>query len=414
MKKLKKKTGVFIVPRSSFDWKGNEAGWITASGWASAGERLWGNSIVATTDGIFIPQQSRLFPQISSNNKLPKSLIGFRKFIPEIFITAYKDWRIFEQKPQIWPIEKSTTLSEDEVMLIWERHDLFPGPGRRIANKLGVPLVTSVEALAVWEAKKWGVKRPFWGNWLERNVEAKSLKKSDLVCCVSQEVKDKVVSLGVKENKVIVTPNRVDGSLFNPQINGSKIREKYGLNNKIVLGWTGSFRKFHAIDDVIHAFNIVHNKHQNTVLMLVGDGMEYSKIEEMIDFYKLTDSVIMPGRKSFVEIPNYVANFDISLVSARTAEDFHYSPLKLREYLAAGKAVIAPNAGNIPSVFQNEKDLLLYEAGSYMDLSEKLLMLLNNKKLHFTLQSNAEKWFKREGSWEHELKRVCDLLQIPY
>ncbi len=49
-----------------------------------------------------------------------------------------------------------------------------------------------MEALAVWEAEKWGVKRPFWGKWLENNFEAKALKESDLVCCVSSELKEKV------------------------------------------------------------------------------------------------------------------------------------------------------------------------------------------------------------------------------
>ena len=407
-------TSIFIVPRGSSEWKGNEAGWITASGWAAAAEQLWGKSVVATTDGVFSPQESRLFPRPNLREKSDKNLKIFRKFIPEVLITAYKDWNLLTKKPKVWPIEKSEFITKRGIQLVWERHDLFPGPGRKIANHLKVPLVTSVEALAVWEAERWGVKRPGWGRWLESKFETQSLKKSDLICCVSQEVKKKVISLGIDKNKVIVTPNRVDGTLFNPDINGSKIEEKLNLKNKKVIGWTGSFRKFHAIDDLVRAFSVVHKQHPETVLMLLGDGLEYQTITELVRENNLEDSIIMPGRKVFDEIPMYIANFYISVVSAANSKDFHYSPLKLREYLAAGKAVIAPNAGNIPYNFKDGEDLLLYEAGNYMDLSSKLLMLLNNKSLHLDLERNAANWFKREGSWTHELKRVCEILKISY
>lgn len=413
-----KKIGLFIVPRGSSEWKGNEAGWITASGWAAAGEQLWGDSVVTTTDGIFNPRESRLFPKGNENSLTRSSSFSskksIRKLVPEVFITAYKDWRLNNSQPEVWPIEEKEVLAGKEVMMVWERHDLFSGPGRRLADKYKVPLVISVEALAVWEAEKWGVNRPIWGKYLENSVEAKSLKDSDLVCCVSQEVKDKVVSMGIPEAKVIITPNRVDATLFNPEIDGSEIEGKYNLKGKKVLGWTGSFRSFHAIDNIINAFSIVHKKHSDTLLMLVGDGKEYDDIARMVKQNNLSDSVIMPGKKAFIDIPKYVANFYISLVSARSSEGFHYSPLKLREYMGAGKAVIAPRAGDLPSLFDDGSDLLFYEAGNYNSLADKILLLLENPELHKVLVNNSISWFEKEGSWTHELKRVCDILKIHY
>lgn len=53
----------------------------------------------------------------------------------------------------------------------------------------------------------------------------------------------------------------------------------------------------------------------------------------------------------------------MAFVSARTLKGFHYSPLKLREYLAAGKQAFAPNAGEIPSLFKDELHLKLFEPG---------------------------------------------------
>ena len=414
----KNKTAIFIIPRSSDGWRGNEAGWITASGWASAGEELWGNSIVTTTDGMFNPCESRLFPRNDNHFFIPSVTVrpksDFRKIIPEVLITAYKDFKLKISKPAVWPIEEMNVVGEKEVMMIWERHDLFSGPGRKLADRYKVPLVISVEALAVWEAEKWGVKRPLWGKWLEKHVEYKSLKSADLICCVSLEVKDKVISMGIPSNKVIVSPNRVDASLFHPDIDGSEIVQMYNLKGKKVLGWTGSFRGFHAIDTIVNAFEILHRKYPDIVLMLIGDGNEFLPIKKLVWEKKLSDFVIMPGKKPITEIPKYISTFLISLVSARSSEGFHYSPLKLREYMAVGKAVIAPNAGDLPRIFKDGSDVLFYEAGNHNSLADKISFLMDNLEVRNKLVKNSRKWFEREGTWTHELKLVCDMLEIEY
>jgi glycosyltransferase involved in cell wall biosynthesis len=409
-------TSIFIVPRSSFSWRGNEAGWITASGWASAGRKLWGNALVATTDGVFSPDESILFPKGGQSELAIQSPImrNLRKLVPEVLITALKDWKLKRSKPSVWPIEFDEVLKRRQVMMVWERHDMFPGPGRRLASKLNVPFIISVEALAVWEAKKWGVKRPLWGNWLERYVEANSLMQADLVSCVSDEVRDKVVSLGVPKEKVVVSHNRVDSNLFNPNVDGSDINQHYQLKDKIVIGWTGSFRAFHGLDTVVHAFRKIHDRFNNVVLMLIGDGAEYEKIKEQATSLGLSDHVILPGKQPITAIPAYVANFTIGLVSTNSASGFHYSPLKLREYLAMGKAVIAPRAGDIPSLFTDGEDIVLYEPGDVDNLALQIERLIDQPNLRNLLEENAVQYFEKEGTWLSEMKKVCDLLKIKY
>lgn len=420
MEDHKKLTSIFIVPRGSSEWKGNEAGWITASGWAAAGEQFWGDAVVATTDGIFNPVESRLFPKgqekLATQSTLSSSPIkkGIRKMVPEVFITAFKDWRLKKSQPKNWPIEEKEVLGDKEVMMVWQRHDLFSGPGRRLADRYKVPLVTSVEALTVWEAEKWGVKRPFWGKWLENKFEARALKESDLVCCVSSELKEKVLSLGINPNKVIITPNRVDSSLFNPDVNGKEIFENFNLSGKKVIGWTGSFRNFHGIDHIVEAFSLIEKKYPDIVLMLIGDGNQMAEIKKLIQSKKLENKVILAGKQKFTNIPQFISNFDIAIVSARSAQGFHYSPLKLREYKALGKAVIAPHAGEIPKLFVDREDLILYETGNIEDLANKIEELISDDTLKTKLEKNSKIWFDKEGAWIHELKRVCDILGIQY
>jgi glycosyltransferase involved in cell wall biosynthesis len=413
---MKNDTAIFVIPRSSTAWKGNEAGWITAAGWASAGEQLWGHAIVATTDGVFSPAESMLFPrpvrQVGSSKGSPVKSI--RKFVPELLITAYKDFNLRRSKPKVWPVERADVLKTKHVRLVWERHDLFPGIGRKLADQFGVPLVTSVEAPAVWEAAKWGVKRPVWGSLLEKQVEAMSLKRSDLVSCVSDEVRDKVISMGVDPKKAVVCHNRVNSTVFHPGVNGAEVYKNFNLIHKKVIGWTGSFRGFHAIDTLVHAFKLVHEKCPDTVLMLLGDGLEFEKIQALVRELGLTHSVLMPGRQPVNRIPAFLVNFHIAVVTAQASQGFHYSPLKLREYLATGRAIIAPKAGDLPELFADKHDLLFYEPGDTVDLKDKILCLLEDAELHTKLTKNAVSLFEREGTWIHELKKVCDLLDVSY
>lgn len=409
-----KSVGIFVVPRSSYSWKGNEAGWITTAGWASAARILFGEAIVATTDGNFTPEECRLFPRGNASNQSQKSKLGsLRRFIPEFIITAYKDWKLKKSKPASWPIESFLDAKSSSVVLVWQRHDLFPGIGRQLAYQYGVPLITQVEAAVVWEAKKWGVNRPIWGKWLEKKYERSSLLESDLVSCVSEELRDKVISMGIPKEKVIVSHNRVDSSLFNPSVSGLEVIEEYSLKGKRIIGWTGSFRNFHGLDILLEAFKQLCDLQNNVVLMLVGDGLEFDKMVKLSEDLNISDRVVFTGRQPFDIIPQFVASFDIALVSTKSAEGFHYSPLKLREYLALGKGTIAPDAGNLSKVFSDREDLVLYKAGDSKDLCEKMNLLLNEPELVDELQKNALDWFENEGTWVHEMKTVCELLNIP-
>ena len=412
---MTKKTAIFIMPRSSRAWKGAEALWITVAGWTAAAELKWGHALVATTDTVVTANEVLTYPVGTNPSATVKAGKGWKsKIIPTLLITAIKDLKLKRSQPKIWPIEKAIDWSDYNVQFIWEQHDLFKGPGKRMAAKLNVPLVLYVHAPVVWEAAKWGVKRPIWGFLLEKYVEAKSLKEANLVVCVSEDVRQQVIKMGIDQSKVLIAPMSVDGTLFNPFISGKEIRIAHKIEDKIIIGWTGSFRVFHGLDKVIHSFNQLAKENDKVVLMLVGEGQWFEKIKKLVTQLQLEEKVIFIGKKPFIEVPKYVAAFDIALVSSNSSEGFHYSPLKLREYLACGKACIAPMAGDLPNLFKDNEEVVFYNPDVTNSLYEKLTLLVNNESLRNKLSENMIKIFQSEGTWSHELKKVCDILNIKY
>lgn len=402
------KTAIFLMPRASSSWEGSEALWITAAGWASAAKKKFGNVLVITPDRIASPTEVYNYPLLPKNQKtVKKKRFGLVPVFLRIFINDLLIWKNLRNWKTLKSFDRGKNFS-----FIWEKHDLFYGPGKKLSQKLNIPLISYVHAPVVWEASKWGVKRYIWGKWLEK-IEAKSLKRADLVAVVSEEVKIKVLTMGIPEEKILISPMAVDPQLFlNKDDLSQVIKEKYNLQDKFVIGWTGSFRKFHGLDHVIKAFKNILSKYPFTVLMLIGDGAERKKCELLAEELEIRDKIIFTGRLPFLEMPQYVSLFDLAVVSAKSGKDFHYSPLKLREYMAAGKAVLAPNAGEILYVFKDEENVKLFEAGNITSLETGMLFLIENREVKQKIANQGKKKILHSGTWDQELKKALDILKI--
>lgn len=394
------------MPRNSSAWNGSEALWITVAGWSAAAQRKFGTAFVLTNDRIASPEEVLSYPIVNEQSSSKSKTGRLSAFLPTIVITLIKDILLWRASKNKLNYNYSIPDIEKGISLVWEQHDLFPGIGYELAKKHNVPFVIYVHAPQVWEAAKWGVKRPGWGKLLEK-MEIKSLKRADIIACVSKQVAAKLIQMGISENKILISPMAVDAHLFNV-INSQKIIDTYNLKDKFIIGWTGSFRSFHGLDILMDVFQKVHNSINSSRLMLVGDGAEKEEIIKMAEDLGISDAVIFTGRKSFTEIPAYVNAFDLAIVSARNASDFHYSPLKLREYLGAGKATLAPNAGEIPKMFQDDIHLKLYNVGDIQGTAQKIIDLYKDGEKRALIAIKGKEHILKNGTWDVELEKLMN------
>jgi glycosyltransferase involved in cell wall biosynthesis len=406
MMDIKDKTAaLFIMPRSSRDWVGAEALWITAAGWSAAAQRRFGKAWVMTTDRIAAPEEVIHYPLGVKAGAVATNKKGKLPWMPMFFKTFLKDILLWRRSRK-WDVAKQAPWRGEKVAFVWQQHDLFAGPGRKIANALGVPLVTYVHAPVVWETGKWGVKRYLWGWFLERFAERKALLESDVVACVSEEVAGKLAAMGVDRSKILVSAMAVDQHLFDKAGETQGLRHSLGLENAFVVGWTGSFRSFHGLDLLVRSFKEVHQALPQSKLLLVGDGSERPGLEQLVQELGLKDNVVFAGRQPFAKIPSYVSVFDLAIVSARSAEGFHYSPLKLREYLAAGKPTLAPRAGEIPQMFRDDLHLKLFTAGDVKALASTIITLVQDPAKLNMLKTEGKKYALETSTWDYEQDKL--------
>jgi glycosyltransferase involved in cell wall biosynthesis len=228
---------------------------------------------------------------------------------------------------------------------------------------------------------------------------------ADLVACGSEEVAEQVRSMGVSPRHVLLTPTGVDLELFDPSTRDpSAVRDQLGVTVRFVVGWVGSFRRFHALDHAVEAMVGL----PRTTLLLVGDGPERARIERLAS-ERCVDAVTT-GTVPHEILPSYLAAMDAALVLAPEGSTFHYSPLKLAEYLASGLPVVAPRASQLAARLRDGEDALLVSPHDRGALAAALATLEADAALRTRLGQAARASAVRDWSWDVQIQRIVEVL----
>jgi glycosyltransferase involved in cell wall biosynthesis len=398
---------LFVMPTPSAGQSGPVAVWITAAGWAAAAKRAWGNAWILTPHGVLSPEEATM---LASRPSLAPS-IGrrWRGQVPRSLRTAAKDARQVLRARRFRSAAREGPWDGSDIAFVWQRHDLFHTAGFRAARAIGAPLVLFVDAPLVWEARKWGVRRPGWETLVERTGETPQLRGADLVACVSDEVAAEVEGHGVSPARIVVTPCGVDPNVFTPDTSGEAVRLRLGIDGRFVVGWLGSFRDFHGVELGLHAVRSLQERLQNLALLLVGDGMERPRMERLAQELGLRE-VTFTGTVRYTEVAEHIAAMDVALVLDRGDRDFHYSPLKLKEYMACGKAVVGPEVGELARDVKDGVEGLLVRPGDAGSLAGAIEHLHRDPERRRELGLAARRKVVREWTWDRQLSRVLDAL----
>lgn len=398
---------VFVLPGVGRGRSGPVAAWVTTGGWASGAERVLGAAWVLSDEGVFAPAEamSRAAVTGAAPAGPPRR---WRRMVPEPVITLVKDVRRAAAARDASLATAAGPWDGRELAFVWQRHELFRTCGFRLARRLGVPVVLSVHALQVREARSWGVTRPGWSALAERRGELPQLRAADVVACVSEEVAAQVTALGVDGDRVLVTPNGVDLGHFRPRPEAAALRARLGLGDRFVVGWSGSFRGFHGLDQALESMALLQDERPEIALLLIGDGLQRPRLEARARELGLR-SVRFIGAVPYEDMPAHLSACDAGLVLAPAAGAFHYSPVKLREYMACGLPVVAHAAGELESVLRDRVDALVVPRGSPAALAAALRELATDPALAARLGAHSEEAAGR-WAWDKPVLRVLEAL----
>jgi glycosyltransferase involved in cell wall biosynthesis len=237
-------------------------------------------------------------------------------------------------------------------------------------------------------------------------VEHYVWRHADVVLPVTQVLAEHIIAQGVPRERVVVIPNGVNAADYSaiPHTDEAKIR--LGLGGCLVIGFTGFVREWDRLDRIVR-WLAAYSGPERTHLLVVGDGPARAEIEACAAACGVSDRVTFTGVIRRDEVPAAAAAFDIALQTALVP---YASPLCLFEYMALGKAIVAPDQPNHREILRGGIDSLLYDPDDPAGIEKALDELCSDPVLRRRIAAAAPATIaERRLTWGDHAERVVNL-----
>jgi glycosyltransferase involved in cell wall biosynthesis len=288
--------------------------------------------------------------------------------------------------------------------LVYDRYVNYNYSAIGAARAAGVPVFLEVNSPYSYQKQTFDEKLYLAG--VSRRFEHAICARATRVIVVSTPLKRFLVSIGVPEAQVVVMPNGADPDVFTPGFDATPVRKRLGIEGRVVVGFSGILRPWHGLELLLEAFEKLAPAFPELHLLIVGDGPSRADTEQRARAAGLSDRVTITGRLPHAEVRDHVAAMDVA-VSPRAT--FYASPMKVLEYMAMGKAIVAPAMDNLRDILVDGDEALLFEAENAASLGTQLERLLRDAGLRRRLGAAARQKIERERTWRHNAEEVTEM-----
>lgn len=252
---------------------------------------------------------------------------------------------------------------------------------------------------------------PAGKKWLYRRL----FKKVKGVITTNRWKKEQLIKIfGLPENKILAWPNGVELEKFNIDISKEEARKKLNLPaDKILIGYVGMLKTMNmekGIDTAIEAMKLLP---ADAELVLVGGRQE--DIEYYKNFTKdqgLKKRVIFAGWVKHELIPIYLKAFDVLIAPYPKTDHYNYymCPMKVIEYMASGRPIVATNLVSIREILDGS-DSVLVEPDKPEALAEGVNLVLNDKRLAEKISASAGEKVKN-FTWRSRAQAIINFIKL--
>ena len=244
--------------------------------------------------------------------------------------------------------------------------------------------------------------------WLSLDL---ACQLADNIIVVTPQLGEYLKSKGIKSEKIYVVSNGVNPVHFSPKPKET-VRRYLGLSSdEQVIGFVGSLAAWQGLDILIDAFaSITRCSYRTRRLIIVGDGAEHGRLEELVISRQCESSVVFAGAKSYDEIPNIIAACDVLIAPKRPLVS-GYSTLKVYEYLACARPVIAARLPGL-ELIEEARAGILFTPGDPVDLATALSAMLELPDSEREAMGNRGRNFVIEHyTWDKTVQSILSLVK---
>lgn len=347
---------------------------------------------------LAVKQQGPVVEKKEQKKGLFSKLTELTKYVPEFV------FELFELAFNLiawWRLRK--TVKSEGTELIYERYSLFMFASVWWAKRKNIPIVLEVnDSCLVHRVRHLTFKG------LAKKLEGWIFSNATGLVFISSRFQQVATDAYPNIAPSVISPNAADLDKFVLQPDkATALREKLGINDKVVLGYVGAFVHWHGIDWFVDEVADKLKDYPNLVLLLVGDGVCYEPIKERVQQAGVESQIILPGRVEHAEIPTYVEAMDYGILP--DSNDYG-SPMKLFEFMAMAKGMVAPDFTPISEVVADGETSWLFPANDRKACVEKTLALAEDIEQQKKVGSQARAYIERERQWRHNAEQLLTLV----
>ena len=293
-----------------------------------------------------------------------------------------------------------------KIDVIYERSGYGYDAGLFLSRKLNIPYVIESDIfLCDFHSH---VSFYTFNKFTFKKLEYNKLNTSDRIVVMSKPSIELIESYwGVDNSKVRYKGLGIEISSIDNSL--SSIREKYKLNDKYIVGFTGIFQPYHNIDKIIDVAEEIDKIDENIFFLIVGSdptGIDYNKTV----LKRGLNNIIFTGLVSHDEIADYYKSFDIGIIPG--CAEFMY-PVKYLEYFNFDKGVIIPRYSCFSEFYTDRKDFIhfSFEANNVKSMTDAIVRVSKDKKVNTTHE--VYEYIKENNTWEscgNRLNEIFDEL----
>ena len=303
-----------------------------------------------------------------------------------------------------WRLNRTVkkVLAKEHFDLVFHRASIYDFVGARLAKMTTTPVVAHLDA-------PFAIERAFHGFGhfaaLHKHCMRQLGQSVRLVLTVSVASKDYYVKLGIPEEKILVMPNGISSELLKVGMELTKARPPFSDPRVCTIGFVGSLSRWHRVDLLLEALReLGAPQDPRWQVKIVGFGEEYHKLRALAREYRLEKCIAWLGALPHEQAFREIAKFDIAILPHTLSTG---APLKLFEYAALARPMIAPDLPNLRALF-SEEEMYFVEPENPKAIAKAIEELADDPERARRIGLKAQDRVVSEYTWEKILGRVLE------
>lgn len=326
---------------------------------------------------------------------------------PQLQRYLHEPKRLARNAPYLW--QEYAILKRQKPDVLFNRLELYYFSGLWLSRWLNLPLVVEADCPPTYEHTTFYGKEYLHLGPLPTHIELANLRAADAIIVISSVLKKYYVERGIPAEKMHVIANAADPQKFQPTPKDRELVDKYQLANKTVVGWIGSLVGWSGVESLLDSARQILRSHPQVCFMMVGGGKNQEFFRERLQAGDFANRVILPGTVPHSEVPRYLSCMDVVLAPYPKLDFWYASSMKIFEYMAAGKTVLATDVGQVGEIIQDNQNGFLFDPDRNGELLEKIVALVDAPETRQRIGAQARRDIEQKWNWDNNAKQMLEI-----